>query len=170
MVPVKITMLVVNLSVILFDNVYATLFFILVYTALFTSVKAGRLLFSTILLYAPPIFIVAALAYLTGGLTMHSVNLYLYGYSLILSVLLLFSTTRRGDMLRLLSRVKLDLAYSLTYNVFEELKTMVDSKIARGWDPGLNPFKYYVVIVDAIKLTIVRLSEVEDALRARGVE
>ncbi|AFL66226.1 hypothetical protein [Desulfurococcus amylolyticus] len=166
----KLILLIVNIAIIVLDNPYIILLFTIVYVVFYASIRALKLVYSALLMYIPPISAIAFLTYLVGNLSMHHLNLYIYGFSLILSILLIFSTSKREDLLRLLSKIRLDIAYSLTLNIFEELRQMVDSKIARGWEPGFNPFKYYVIIIDAIKLTIIRLQEVEEALRARGIE
>lgn len=170
LIPVKLALLLVNMVVIVFSNPFITLGFIAAYMLIYTSIGAFRLLYLTLIVYTPPVLIVALVNFALGELTASQVNLYLYSYSLLLSVLLVYSTSKRESLLKLLSPVKLDLAYSLTFSILEELESMIDSKIARGWKPGFNPLKYYIVIIDAIKLAVLRVRGVEDSLKARGME
>jgi len=170
LLALKLVLLIANLSIIALRNPCLTFGFILVYAGLYASIRAWRLLVSTLIMYVPPILVVALLTLFTRGISLYHLNLYLYGYSLILSILLLVSTTRREQLLWLLSKIGLDTVYSLSVNIFEELREMVDSKMARGWEPGINPFKYYVVIIDAIKLTMLRVRDIEEAVMARGLD
>uniref|UniRef100_A0A7C2FH57 Cobalt transport protein n=1 Tax=Thermosphaera aggregans TaxID=54254 RepID=A0A7C2FH57_9CREN len=132
--------------------------------------RAYKIVFESIGVYAPVAFLIYLINLAFNTVSLRMFAILIYGYTVFVGMLMIVSTTPRKQFLRILEKLRLDVVFFMTLSILEEFNEMLNSKRARGWDAGLNVLKYYVIIVDAIKLSIVRLRNVEDSLLARGVE
>lgn len=124
----------------------------------------------SLIIYAPVTALMVLVSMLLGGFSSSTLHNYLYGYATFLAVAFLASTTHPSDLAALADRLGLGLAVRMLNNVLWELEEAVASKASRGFEPGLNPKKQLVVVLDAVKIAAKRASEIEAALRSRGVE
>ncbi|MGB9827444.1 MAG: hypothetical protein ACPLSM_02895 [Thermosphaera sp.] len=132
--------------------------------------KAYRIFLESIGVYGPAALLIYLVNLAFNTISSRTFDILLYGYTVFIGMVMIVSTTPRKQFLRVLEKIRLDVVFFMTLSILEEFDEMVNSKKARGWDAGLNILKYYVIIVDAIKLSIVRLKNVEESLLARGVE
>jgi hypothetical protein len=132
--------------------------------------RAYKVFLHSIVVYGPVALLIYFANLVFNTVSSRTVVILLYGYTVFIGLLMIVSTTPRKQFLRVLEKVRLDVVFFMTHSILEEFNEMLNSKKARGWEPGLNILNYYVVIVDAIKLSVVRLKNVEESLLARGVE
>jgi len=132
--------------------------------------RACKIFLHSIVVYGPVALLIYFANLVFNTVSPRTVVILLYGYTVFIGILMIVSTTPRKQFLRVLEKVRLDVVFFMTLSILEEFNEMLNSKKARGWEPGLNIMKYYVVIVDAIKLSVIRLKNVEESLLARGVE
>jgi len=132
--------------------------------------RAYNIFLHSIVVYGPAALLIYFANLVFNTVSSRTVVILLYGYTVFIGLLMIVSTTPRKQFLRVLEKVRLDVVFFMTFSILEEFNEMLNSKKARGWEPGLNILNYYVVIVDAIKLSVVRLKNVEESLLARGVE
>ncbi|MEM2009786.1 MAG: hypothetical protein QXV51_02965 [Thermosphaera sp.] len=167
---VKTALLVISYSSIIIES-FSVFFCIILASAILLLLGKGYKIFlESLAIYFPAALLITGVNYVFATLTMKTFIILIYGYTVFITMIMLISTTPRRQFLRFLEKTHLDVAFFLVLNIVEELNEMLDSKKARGWEPGCNILKYYVILVDAIKLSIIRLASIEDALLARGVE
>jgi energy-coupling factor transport system permease protein len=168
-IPVKVAIVALALASRLI-GIYAVLASLLLNVSLLTYVGFWRTplrvalawLFTSTLLIA----INAALKTLTVE---HIYNL-IYGYTTFTALYLILITTPPQHVRELLGFNVLSLAYLLLNYSIKLISEALDTLRSRGWTPTLSPIGIKYALRAFATLLVVRVEEVEEALRARGVE
>ena len=167
-IPVKVAIVALTLASRLI-GIYAVLTSLLLNVSLLIYVGLWRTplrvalawLFTSTLLIA----INAALKTLTVE---HIYNL-IYGYTTFTALYLAIATTPPQHVRRLLGFNVLSLAYLLLDYSIKLISDALDTLRSRGWTLTPSPISIKYALRAFATLLVVRIEEVEEALRARGV-
>ncbi len=151
-------------------NPWIYLAFIISGLILLSLIKAYRLILYTLILYFPPTLLIILVDYLAGTLTPLILTLLIYGYTGFVNIVFFYATTPIQQFYDYLGRNPLTLALLMLHNILAELNEAIQSKKARGWEPGWNLYNHFLIVIDAIRILLIRLDEITTALRARGVD
>jgi energy-coupling factor transport system permease protein len=114
--------------------------------------------------------IIIGLDILLGSFKLDYLYNLLYGYASFTSILLFFSTTTPREIRRLIGFNVLSLSYLFLDYSYRVLTDALHSLQARGLTPSRNLSWVKYLLRSTIVLLVIRINEVEEALRARGVD
>jgi len=157
------------LSFIFLNNIIYILI-ILFSISLFAFMKEFKIIGESLLIYLPPSTIIIVVDYLAGTLTPKIISLLLFGYASFLVILLFYATTSVQQLYDIFGRNIMTLALLMLHNIVAELNEVIESKRIRGWDPGWNILNHFLIVFEGIRLMVLRINTIVDALRARGVD
>ncbi len=166
----KLVLLIVTaLSFISMNNIiYITI--ILFSISMFALIREFKIIGESLLIYLPPSTLIILVDYLAGTLTPKIISLLLFGYASFLVILLFYATTPIQQIYDVFGRNIITLALLMLHNIVAELNEVIESKRIRGWEPGWNILNHFLIVFEGIRLMVLRINTIVDALRARGVD
>lgn len=166
----KLVLLIVTaLSFIFMNNlIYITI--IVFSISMFMYIKEFKIIGESLLIYLPPTMLIILIDYLAGTLTPKIISLLLFGYTSFLVILLFYATTPIQQIYDVFGRNIITLALLMLHNIVAELNEVIESKRIRGWEPGWNILNHFLIVFEGIRLMVLRINTIVDALRARGVD
>ncbi len=132
--------------------------------------KIAKLIILELYMYIPPTLLIIGIDYLAGTLNIRVIELLLFGYTSFTGMILFYATTPIQQLYDMFGRNPLTMAMLMLHNVVAELYSIVESKKIRGWEPGWNLYRHFIIVFEAIRLLNIRLYEITIALKSRGVE
>ena len=166
----KLVLLIVTaLSFVFMNNlIYITI--IVFSISMFTLIKEFKIIGESLLIYLPPTALIILIDYLAGTLTPKIISLLLFGYASFLVILLFYATTPIQQIYDVFGRNIITLALLMLHNIVAELNEVIESKRIRGWELGWNILNHFLIVFEGIRLMVLRINTIVDALRARGVD
>ena len=166
----KLVLLIVTaLSFVFMNNlIYITI--IVFSISMFTLIKEFKIIGESLLIYLPPTTLIILIDYLAGTLTPKIISLLLFGYASFLVILLFYATTPIQQIYDVFGRNIITLALLMLHNIVAELNEVIESKRIRGWELGWNILNHFLIVFEGIRLMVLRINTIVDALRARGID
>ena len=149
----------------------ASLILLAVHIALLSSIGVYRLLVEVAKLYALFMAVIVPLSLLGGASISYILGLVAYTAATMISFFTFIATTPTSSIEKLLGRTSLTYSYLMFTSSLNELREVIDAFKARGYTFKLyKPWTVIPVFISFISLTAVRMSLIEDSLKARGVD
>ncbi|WFO74854.1 cobalt transporter [Desulfurococcaceae archaeon MEX13E-LK6-19] len=168
--PAKIAYIAFIASTIFYLDIEYYPLLIAINIAMLIFIHAYRVLAGTTISYLFLSSIIILIDYLSGTLTTSVIRVIVYGYTSFTAIALFYTTTPPYHLRHYLGLNALTLAYLIIHDTLNEVAEIMYSLKARGWEPGLNPLKYIGLLYTSLMIMIMRISHIEDSLRARGVD
>ena len=149
----------------------ASLILLAVHIALLSSIGVYWLLVEVAKLYALFMAVIVPLSLLGGASISYILGLVAYTAATMISFFTFIATTPTSSIEKLLGRTSLTYSYLMFTSSLNELREVIDAFKARGYTFKLyKPWTVIPVFISFISLTAVRMSLIEDSLKARGVD
>ncbi|RLF23016.1 MAG: hypothetical protein DRJ68_00640 [Thermoprotei archaeon] len=149
----------------------ASLILLAFHIALLSSIGVYRLLVEVAKLYALFMAVIVPLSLLGGASISYILGLVAYTAATMISFFTFIATTPTSSIEKLLGRTSLTYSYLMFTSSLNELREVIDAFKARGYTFKLyKPWTVIPVFISFISLTAVRMSLIEDSLKARGVD
>ena len=149
----------------------ASLILLAVHIALLSSIGVYWLLVEVAKLYALFMAVIVPLSLLGGASINYILGLVAYTAATMISFFTFIATTPTSSIEKLLGRTSLTYSYLMFTSALNELREVIDAFKARGYTFKLyKPWTVIPVFISFISLTAVRMSLIEDSLKARGVD
>lgn len=149
----------------------ASLILLAVHIALLSSIGVYWLLVEVAKLYALFMAVIVPLSLLGGASISYILGLVAYTAATMISFFTFIATTPTSSIEKLLGRTSLTYSYLMFTSALNELREVIDAFKARGYTFKLyKPWTVIPVFISFISLTAVRMSLIEDSLKARGVD
>ncbi|ADI31541.1 hypothetical protein [Staphylothermus hellenicus] len=170
MFPYKIALLIIVALSFLYINIYVYILLALIGIIHFLLIREYRIILYSLLIYIPPALLIVLVDYLAGTLSYRIVATLFFGYTSFIYILLFYATTPIQQLYKYLGRNVFTLSLLMLHNTVSELYEVIKSKKARGWEPGFNIYNHFLLVFEAIRITIMRIEEITTALRSRGID
>ncbi len=166
----KLVLLIVTALSFIFMNIFIYIIIIAFSISMFMLIKEFKIIGESLLIYLPPATLIILIDYLAGTLTPKIVSLLLFGYASFLVILLFYATTPIQQIYDIFGRNIITLALLMLHNIVAELNEVIESKRIRGWELGWNILNHFFIVFEGIRLIVLRINTMVDALRARGID
>lgn len=157
-----LSFIAMNIRVYIFLSIIGVLHFILI--------REYRIVLYSLIVYMPPTLFIILIDYLAGTLSYRILATLLFGYTSLIYILLFYATTPIQQLYKYFGRNVLTLSLLMLHNIVSELYSTIEAKKTRGWDLGLNIFNHFLIVFEAIRITVIRIDEITTALKSRGVD
>ena len=163
-------LLVVTTLISRFIHPYLVLAIILLNTPILVYYGLKKTLLYIAIAWTTLSSIIIGLDILLGSFKLDYLYNLLYGYASFTSILLFFSTTTPREIRRLIGFNVLSISYLFLDYSYRVLTDTLHSLQARGLTPSRNLSWVKYLLRSIIVILVIRINEVEEALRARGVD
>lgn len=170
MFPYKIALLLIVAVSFLYMNIYVYMILALIGIIHFLLIREYRIILYSLLVYIPPALLIVLIDYLAGTLSYKIIATLIFGYTSFIYILLFYATTPIQQLYKYFGRNVFTLSLLMLHNIVAELYEVIESKRTRGWEPGFNIYNHFLLVFEAIRITIIRIEEITVALRSRGVD
>lgn len=151
-----------------FIHIYIVLLLLVINVALLLYIGAKRVLITTFSLWCILSSFLLAVNYLMSTISIDILFNLVYGFTTFTTLTLFFVTTPPSHLRKLLGLNAISLTYLFLGYSIKLVLDLIDILRARGWQPRITNQKYLLRSFSV--LLVMRISEVEEALKARGVE
>lgn len=151
-----------------FISIHLVPLLLLVDTLILLYIGVRRILLATFTTWVFLALLITSINLLLGSFKQEYFYNLVYGFTTFTATLLFFATTTPRDLRRLIGFNTLTLSYLFLDYSYKLVVDTIQSLQARGWRAGPSSTKYLLRAFGVLLVT--RLKEVEEALRARGLE
>jgi len=153
-----------------FIHLHVILIFLAINVFLLLYVGAKRILATVFALWCMLTSAIILLDMIFTTLTIDVILNLVYGFTTFTSIIFFYVTTPPTQIRKFVGFNAVSLTYLFFGYSVKLVADLIDTVKARGWVYSYNPIKYRYLLRAFTVLLISRISEIVDALRARGVE